>query len=99
MKEFHTCWLLVNWEQMVLVLILCTNLDLDKTNFVEWLAHILSHNIWLQGYPSHLNEKDPHQQLEVMLDKELCILASKSKVLEIMDLRPWMAKIKEIDKC
>lgn len=95
---FHTCWLLANWEQMVLTLILGTNLDLDKRNFVKWLAHILLHNIWLWGYPSHMNEKDLCWQLEVMLDKELCILASKSKVLEIMDLRPWMAKIKEIDK-
>lgn len=98
MKEFHAHWLPMKWEQMVLTLILGTNLDPEKTNFIDWSVRILSHNIWLQGYPAHMNEKDLRRQLEVMLDEELRTLASNSEISEIMDLSSWMAKIKEIDK-
>jgi hypothetical protein len=34
-----------------------------------------------------------------MLDEDLCILASKSNLLMITELRPWMSKIKELDTC
>jgi hypothetical protein len=90
-------WLPNDWEQKIMTLMISTRLDPTKQTFADWSSQILSHNICLQNYLAHMDEKALCTQLYVMLDKELCILASETKISEITELRPWMAKIKEID--
>jgi hypothetical protein len=97
LKEFRTRWLPNDWEQKITTLMISTRLDLTKQTFADWSSQILSHNICLRNYPAHMDEKALRTQLYVMLDEELRILSSETKISEITELRPWMAKIKEID--
>jgi hypothetical protein len=99
MKELREHWLPTNWEQMVLMQMLGSHLDPEKQKFEPWAAKIMSHNLVLKNTTSHMSDDALQKQLEIMLDQDLHILASKSDLLKITELRPWMSKIKELDNC
>jgi hypothetical protein len=90
-------WLPKNWEQQVHTQILSTSLDPTKITFAAWSAQILLHNMCLQNYPTHMDDKALRRQMEAMFDEELRILIGESSVAEITSLRSWIAKVKEID--
>ena len=97
MDKFWERWLPANWEQTVLTQMLGMHLDPTKHTFETWAAQILSHNVSLRGTKSHMTNEALRQQLEIMLDEELRTLACETTVAEIVTLKDWMAKIKELD--
>ena len=97
MEEFRERWLPANWEQTVLTQMLGKHLDPAKSTFEAWAAQILSHNVSLRGTKSHMTDKALRRQLEIMLDEELRTLACEANVAEIVTLKDWMAKVKELD--
>jgi hypothetical protein len=97
MKEFRRLWLPTNWEHAVKSQVVGSRLHPSKDKFETWVAHVQTLNATLRGTSSHLNNEQLRFRLEANLDGDLRTLAYDEKANEIVELLPWIQKIRDID--
>ena len=97
MKEYQSRWLPSNWEQIVRTQMLGTPLDLEKQRFETWAAQIQSYHVSLRNTSSHMTDDKLRLQLEILIDQDLHDMATAAGANTLTELRPWMAKLKQLD--
>ena len=97
MKEFRSRWLPSNWEQIVRTQMLGTPLNPEKQHFETWAAQVQSYNVSLRNTSSHMTDDKLRLQLEILIDQDLRDMATAAGANTLTELRPWIAKLKQLD--
>jgi len=98
MKEFCKKVLPPNWEQIVCMQMLSSQLNPSKC-FDIWADEIMMLNVSLCNTSSHMSESQLRIQIDTALDEDLCAVITEEGLSSVAGFYDWMAKITMIDNC
>jgi hypothetical protein len=99
MTVFHKTHLLAHWQDDTHISLLC--MQQDSMSFWEFQVVIQTMNALLKGTTHHLNKVKLCECIQSRMDQVLYSQAMNNKCNKIVDLREWLAKVKDLDdeKC